>query len=189
MTTHPPNRSPNQNKSPGAEIRGVEPSRRRKYTLVTTQAATKSTERVAISRHISAHIQVSVRSSAIGRDARKSSLARTNLLDITARTREKNAMCVRFVASALWEVIIFRSTQKLTDWSREKSWTDLRTQCSFEAKRVGNARHGTLKRRARLRLHVQLRAFSTTVIDQLDSFHWESQEILDRNSGRHVYWV
>lgn len=54
MTTHPLNRSPNQNKSPGAEIRGVEPSRRRKYTLVTTQAATK---KYGKSSHLKAHLR------------------------------------------------------------------------------------------------------------------------------------
>lgn len=151
MTTRPLNMnwSRNQNKSRDGGIRGAEPSRKRKFTLATTQAAIKNTERVAILRRISVRTLVSGRSSAIGQDARKSSLAQTSSPDTTALTRAKNVTCVPFAPSASWEAIIFRSTPKRMDWSREKNSTDPRTLCSFEAERFGCARLGALERRAR----------------------------------------
>lgn len=143
MTTHPLNLAQSQNKNPGVGTRDEKPSRRRKYTPATTLAAIKSTEKVAISKRIFVRTQESARSSVIGPAARKSSLAPTNSLAITVLTPAKNVMCVQYVASALWEATIFRSTRKRTDWSRGKSSTGLRTQCSFEAKRVDCACIGT----------------------------------------------
>ena len=140
MTTHPPspvNWSWNQNKKAGAETRAGKASRRRKFTLVTIPAVIKNMERAATSKRTSARIRGSVHFTALGWAARKSLLALTNSLDITARTRARSDMSVGYAASASWGAIIFQSTQKHTDWSPAKNWTDPRIQCSFESKRVG----------------------------------------------------